>query len=86
MLNPLQKDPGSRTTGGGDAQFSWLCDPMLILHLPCGGPGNGPPRVHQHTPAVTSGRVALHWLVEAPMCTLGDHDVVILGLLGFLES
>lgn len=30
--------------------------------------------------------MALYWLVEAAMCTLGDHHVVILGLLGFLQS
>lgn len=54
--------------------------------LPCGGPRNGPPSVHQHTPAVTGGRVALNWLVEAAMCTLRDHYIVVLGLLGFLES
>lgn len=55
-------------------------------NLPCGGPGNGPPSVYQHTPAVSSGWVALHWLVEAAVCTLRDHYIVILGLLGFLKS
>jgi hypothetical protein len=30
--------------------------------------------------------MALHWLVETTMCTLGDHYIVILGLLGFLKS
>lgn len=55
-------------------------------YLPCGCAGNGAPGVHQDAPAVPRGGVALHWLVEAALCTLRDHHVVVLGLLGFLQG
>lgn len=50
------------------------------MGLPCGGPRQRAPRVHQHTPAVTSGLVALHWLIEPPRGTLRD-DNALTGIL-----
>lgn len=48
--------------------------------LPCGGPGQWAPCVHQHTPAVASGLVTLHWLVESPGGALRD-DNALTGIL-----
>ncbi len=42
--------------------------------LPCRGSRYGSPSVHQHTPAVTSGLVALDRLVEALQATVRDED------------
>lgn len=54
--------------------------PTLTVTLPGGGPGNGSACVHQHTPAVTCGLVALDRLVETPGPTVRDED----GLAGVL--
>ena len=67
---PNRKEVGSPapgcTQGAGQA----------LGGLPCGGPGQRAPRVHQHTPAVASGLVALHWLVEPPGGALRDDDAL----------
>lgn len=44
--------------------------------LPRGGSRQRAPRVHQHTPAVASGLVALHRLVEPPGGALGDDNAL----------
>lgn len=44
------------------------------LHLPGWRSWNGPSCVHQHTPAVASGLVALDRLVQAHLPTVRDED------------
>lgn len=54
--------------------------------IPRGGPRQRSPRVHQHTPAVASGLVALHWLIEAPRGTLWDDNALTRILPGLFQG
>lgn len=54
--------------------------------LPCGGPRQRTPGVYQHTPAVASGLVALHWFIEPPGCTLGNHNALAGVLPGLFQG
>ena len=44
--------------------------------LPGGGAGDGAAGVHQHAPAVASGLVALHWLIQPPGGALWDDNAL----------
>lgn len=61
--------------------FWELCTP-----LPCWCTGDGTSRIHQDTPAVARGRMALHWFVEAALGTLWNEHVVFLGLFCLLQG
>lgn len=56
------------------------------MMLPGGRARDGASGVHQDTPAVARGGVALDGLVQAAVGTLGDHHIVILGLPGLLQG
>lgn len=60
---------------------NWTCSP-----LPCWCTGDGTSRIHQNTPAVARGRMALHWFVEAALSTLWNEHIVFLGLFCFLQG
>lgn len=64
----------------GQERLGWEGD------VPRGGPRQRSPRVHQHTPAVASGLVALHWLIEAPRGTLWDDNALTRILPGLFQG
>lgn len=48
--------------------------PVLVMVSPGGGSRNGPSRVHQNTPAVACGLVALDRFVKTSGSTVGDKS------------
>lgn len=97
---PVPRLPPARTVKPGGVRSQPNRQLVLVLQgtpegqdrlggkgdIPCGGPRQWAPRVHQHTPAVASGLVALHWLIEAPRGTLGDYNALTRILPGLFQG